>query len=645
MKSVSINAGEKIIWVDLLNLSSTYKIYRQRNNVKKIIYFNYSKPLIIFIIFFFTKIIKIPISQFNFINESEVRINEISLFEHIQILITEYSNNFILSNKIKKKAKLYSNSNNINYEIYLEYIKGSTFLFLHRPLSMLSIANYFRCEKESIFIFRSSPLNEFILKKNPNLKIYFSKYRDLLINKVVNRKDYHFDKYIYQSLFRQKIAFFSDWIIGFLGEFLLIFYKKKISKNNIGVELSTSKFRLNSNNDLFWLKDSKIDPKLVVGFVLRDYDDKSFNEITSTGINIKTNIKYLLKRPTRFFFFIKKLSIIKLGLKYYFITFFDYMSLFFFTKEDSLDNWLNFLEIKHNVRLNYFETIYRSLRVKILWSMLDIDNDKLIKYQALDNIKGIYSGSHWSNYPIYTLWGQKCYHLSFAWSQHFIDLNFSKFGKSNFQIVGYLTDYLFRKKKYIKLNKNVNRFVITYFDNSVGKDITCSPDMQKNIYSMFLKLLNKYDNIILNLKPKKFQELNEIIKKIPDIKNFIYKKRLKLFVDKNEPIPPHKVGYNSDLAIGIGINTAAAECCFAGTVSFHADFTNLINNEFANKALGKIVFRNIVDLEMAIEKQILGKGVDIKECKELHKYLDPFQDGKAYLRVGSVLKQAHEKLI
>ena len=103
---MSINAGEKIIWVDLLNLSSLYKIYRHRNNIKKIIYFNCSKPFIVFINFFFKKIIKIPILQFNFINESEIRINEVSLFEHIQILITEYSNNFILSNKIKKKLNL-----------------------------------------------------------------------------------------------------------------------------------------------------------------------------------------------------------------------------------------------------------------------------------------------------------------------------------------------------------------------------------------------------------------------------------------------------------------------------------------------------------------------------------------------------------
>ncbi len=642
---MSINAGEKIIWVDLLNLSSLYKIYHHRNNIKKIIYFNCSKPFIVFINFFFKKIIKIPILQFNFINESEIRINEVSLFEHIQILITEYSNNFILSNKIKKKAKFYSNANNISYESYLEYIKGSTFLFFHRPLSMLSIAKYFRCEKESIFIFRSSPLNEFILNKNPNLKIYFNKYRNFLINSVIYRRDYHFDKYIHQSLLRQKITFFSDWIMGFLGELLLIFYKPKISNNNIGVELITAKFRHNSKNDLFWLRDSNIDPKSVIGFALRDYDDKSFDEIANTGIHLKATIKYLLKRPTRFFFLIKRLSIIKLGLKYYFSTFFDYMSLFFFTKENSLDTWLNFLEVKHKVRLNYFEAIYRSLRVKILWSMLDIDNDKLMKYQALDNIKGIYAGSHWSNYPIYTLWGQKCYHLSFAWSQHFIDLNFSKFGKSNSLIVGYLTDYMFKKKEYTKFNKNMNNFVITYFDNSIGKDIACSPDMQKSIYGMFLKLLKKYDNIILNLKPKKFQELTELTKQIPDIKNFIDKERLRLFVDLNQQIPPHDVGYYSDLAIGIGINTAAAECCFAGTVSFHADLTKFVNNEFANKALGKVVFRNIVDLEMAIEKQILGKGLEIKECKELHKYLDPFQDGKAYLRVGRALKQVHEELI
>ena len=83
---------------------------------------------------------------------------------------------------------------------------------------------------------------------------------------------------------------------------------------------------------------------------------------------------------------------------------------------------------------------------------------------------------------------------------------------------------------------------------------------------------------------------------------------------------------------------------FSGTVGFHADLTGFVNDDFANNALGEAVFRDVFDLELAIERQISGKGISIEECRELHKSLDPFQDGKAYLRVGGVLNKVQQNL-
>jgi hypothetical protein len=275
--------------------------------------------------------------------------------------------------------------------------------------------------------------------------------------------------------------------------------------------------------------------------------------------------------------------------------------------------------------------------------MVDIDSEKQIKLQAMENNHGISFGSHWSIFPICTTLNKKSNDVVFSWGEGIINNCFAKSLVIKKHHVGYISDYLFNDN--INSEKETGGFVITYFDNMVGNDIGYSKAMQTSIYNILVSLLYKYTNISLYLKPKRYIDILSIAKSIPSLMKFIDIGRVKLFVNnEGERIPPHSIGMNSDLVIGLGISTAAAECCFAGTVSFHADLTGFVNNDFANNALGKAVFRDVSDLELAIERQISGKGISIEECRELHKCLDPYQDGQAYLRVGSVLKQVQQNL-
>lgn len=642
---MSINSEDKIIWVDVLSFTSIYKIYRKRKNFDKIVYFNSSIPFSFLINFLSKKIFCLPLISFNFLSESEVKIKGISLFEYIQNSLTKKLNSLSSSERIIKRAKSFSDSNKLVFDKFIEHIKGSAFLILYRPVAILSISEYFQCKKDNLFILSSNPLNDFILDDNPNKKIFFDKYGFLLNILLKKRKEYHFDKYIYLKPLKQKIIFLIDWVVGLIGEILFLFSKNEKNKNNIGVDLTQPNFRHDMSNDIFWLQDSQIEPNSVIGFLERDYDNESIEQIKNTGINIKVTIQYLLRRPLKFFFLLKRVSVIKLGVNYYLSSLINYLSVFMNFRANNTDSWLNSIESLYILRLNYLESMYRKLGIKILWSMFDIDDDKLVKFQALDNIGGLYTGSHWGNTAIYTIWGQKSYHLSFVWSQHFINSVFSKSSYPNYKIVGYISDYLFQDTRLKNENNDKKNFIVTYFDNTVGKDIPYSNEMQKNIYKIFFKLLKKYDHFILYLKPKKYSEIPQIFYEDPEIRTFIKKNRIKLFVNSNQKISPHIIGQKSDLAVGIGISTAAAECCFAGTISFHADLTGFVNNEFANNALGKVVFRDINNLEIAIENQILGKGISYNECKNFHYFLDPFQDGKAYLRVGNALKDAQQYLI
>ena len=57
-----------------------------------------------------------------------------------------------------------------------------------------------------------------------------------------------------------------------------------------------------------------------------------------------------------------------------------------------------------------------------------------------------------------------------------------------------------------------------------------------------------------------------------------------------------------------------------------------------------MVFRDLNSLKKAIINQINGKGISVEECQDYHKLLDPFQDGLAYIRTGSILSQFQTEL-
>ena len=109
-----------------------------------------------------------------------------------------------------------------------------------------------------------------------------------------------------------------------------------------------------------------------------------------------------------------------------------------------------------------------------------------------------------------------------------------------------------------------------------------------------------------------------------------------------------KLAKISNLVVGLGVSSVAAESSFFGTNSFHFDNLNLQNeNDFCKNNLNKIVFNEVQNLENAINDQILNGKMSVKENKLLHGQLDPFQDGKASHRTALIIDlifKKHDKL-
>lgn len=645
---MQIAPREKVLWIEVLNLGAIYKIILYRNKVSKVVYLNHYAFLPPFANVL-SKLFSIPVQRLNPLHEADAKMGDISLYEHIQNLLIEKLDHLVGCVDVEKRALEFSSDNGVTHQKYQTHLKESAYLWLYRPIAILSAAKYFQCNQDSVFILDANPFHEFIAHEYSE-QIFFNKHYPLFSGLISSRGNHYFDTLIHRSMFKLKARFFLQSVLRVIGEALCARYKHGVRTANIGVDLSQDKFRLDANNDLFWLKDSGISPHTVKGILLVDYDHESFRQIQETGIELITTGEQAATKFIRGDWLIKsRVDIIGVGFQHCASTLAKALTLLLsFRQKANMDSWLDFVEAEYRSKARYWELIYLNSGVKILWSMLDVDGDKLVKAQALENINGIYTGSHWSNFPSYELWNQKCYDLAFAWGDFFVQANLKKCNQAECQVVGYVSDYLFGHTpvENSEPQRAESMFYLTYFDNMIANDLPYSENMQREIYRMLFRLLDKHDNIILNIKPKRFLEVADIANIAPELSSFIKQDRLRLFVnDSGERFPPYRLASSSDLVLGMGISTAVAECCFAGVVGFHADLTGFTNNEFANLNLDKVVFRDVSNLESAINKQVLGGGISIQACRAAHNTLDPYQDGLAYKRIGDSLRVVQDSLI
>lgn len=476
---------------------------------------------------------------------------------------------------------------------------------------------------------------------------------------IKKRKGYHYDLSICKKYYYDKYDCILHacklWGISLLNNVVYrLFLKRNInlknvkSISNIGVELIRSRIKLDEINDIYWVINSGINPRTVFGIEFENYDDKSKEVLHKLGIQrikVISNplqwIKNLMKKDDS-------------SCRYVFIggvkqknTFFHLLKLVrkLFRWDESA--WLLYQEYIYSYNTEKWKFIYDQVKIRTLWSQYDLDSEKLAKAQALENLDGLFMGSHWSNIPIDSIETRKHNDVLFTWGEHFIKNYFNKYPHLGIFIVGYPLDYYFKEKKLKATairSKYQGKYLLSYHDNVASNDLPNSKKMQLDIYKEIIALLECRDNLVVFLKPKRKHTLDEVLEALPILKQYIINNRIVVFLGDTPRTKavPAEIGIACDLVVGLGISTAAAECYFAGTVAFHADFTDFNNNEFGNHGLNKIVFRDIENLRNAIQKQINGEGLSHDDCRKYYEMLDPFQDGKANIRAGFVIKKLQE---
>lgn len=650
MKNISTKHN-KILWIDLLCFSSAVKAVglNLKRPIDQVYYVNIHrlfKPFIGLLARFIGK----PVVQVLDIVESESRIADMSLYETIQRRLTDLLDGWSWQDDIASKITAYCQKNGFDQAKFREYLKEAAYSMLYRPIEMQVLAEKTSGLAQASFIFRSTPFKELLRRAFGGQKVRF--YSAMFLNPalVQQRSDYYYDKYIngtyYGSKLRTGLKLSLFWLATSINS--LVFGQTAASgeahKANIGIELIQGRVRMDDINDLYWLKSSGIDSAAVYGIIFPDYEKESKQVLAETGIRTVRLVQKLIKNPL----FKQKSSDLVMPDKGYFSrTFKQALSLLQLPFVSSASAWILLQGARYSIRANYWRSIYQVMNIRLLWTMYDVDSDKLIKAQALELVDGLYAGSHWSNFPMYRVDNQKCYDALFTWGEHFIKNNFLKYPYMTVFKTGYPSDHYFnaRRERSLELrNEYKNKYIVSFQDNIIANDLPYSNGMQIRIHKMLLDLLAKNKGMMVFLKPKRKYIFEQILNQFPELQKMITAGRVRIFLGETvrSKAVPAEIGMASDLVIGLGISTTAAECCFAGTVSFHADLTGFDNNKFGNAGLNKVVFRDIDSLKTAVQAQIDGRGMTIEECRKYHAMLDPFQDGQAYKRTGFIIKKLQE---
>lgn len=649
------------IWLDFLCIESVIRIIWLKGFTSKVVYYCQISVLIKPLLKIVSLITKTNFSQIDDIELSELRMEGVSLCELIQIRIALFlhksADEWIQRENIQNMIhKQFCNSDKVKAYLTLE-----AFFLVYRPMELICLAQKLSSVSPTV-ILNNNPFADRLSQEFSQIPLVFYNTHISHYFPFSNRLGFLYDAMISGQWYYDRFINYLKILIKWLGEIAKIIVAtfmhrnqpvpKNIHTTNIGVEFTQGLFRPDENNDLFWYPSSMIAGGSIYHMEMSELDDKSQRILLQYGVRRLRvgDIRAVLKWRGAWGHGKNKTEVVVPQGKEIFHGVFSLLKLNRYLFGSAESSWLHLCLLKYAMRVNYWQSVYSRYGIKIIWSMLDGGSPQLAKSQAIENLGGFYIGSHFSNYPIYRIDNQKCYDVYFVWANHFLKNIQKHYPYSVTFVSGYVSDHYFEKqRKPAKELRNQfpGKFIISYHDNGVGKDVSNSFDMQSKIYKMLIDVLAKNSHVVLFLKPK--NKLNfEVIKlHLPELENWIEQGRIALFFGETpRKAVPAFVGMASDLVVSLGISTTSAECHFAGTLAFHADLCGIVNNDFGNRGLGKIVFRDIDSLKEAIQNCIEeGTFQRYQEAVEINSMLDPFQDGKAYQRVGRVLKHLQDMLM
>lgn len=412
-------------------------------------------------------------------------------------------------------------------------------------------------------------------------------------------------------------------------------------------------FDLKKRSDFFWLLKSDVPRGQVLIYFDREdipVTEDTANILKSEGIKkslaltrsavASKNIP--IWNPTAEY---KKLrnSLIGLILQTYLLNAvrFNIPSLFF------IINMLNFTE-----KYAYWHDFFDSNNIKVHISPRDFTKPYAAKNLALEHCGGVSVSYQWSNLDFSSIVLSSCSDTMFSFGPEYKWIwRDNRSAIDNLVYCGYITDYAFKevREDSFKLRKQLIdkgvKFVICFFDENSHNDrlsvITNAKSAET--YAYFIRKMLEDETLGLIFKPGYPRTLFQRISSIGDLIEKAKATGRCVFVDKGSYVTeqyPTEAAQAADLCIGLLLSgTVAMESYLSGTPTVFLDLEKLYSNPIYQWGKGKVVFDNLDDLFMAINKykenpeSISGFG----DLSLWVKDKDPFKDGNASLRMGQYI--------
>jgi hypothetical protein len=651
------------IWLDVLCWETFIKVlFLKKHKIVKVYYFNLSilfSPFVSVI----QNIKSITFQQVDDFSQSEQKVGNVTAYEFIRGQVddklSEISQRWVNS----KQAKSLIKKCNFNTEKVRKYLEANAISYFLRILEMKVVSELRSKSINRIVLIRNSPFSEVFKNEMVFSVRFYRSYISHYFQIIVRKNNIVTDKLYFLSLNKIRticliILCWFKYVYALINKDENYSLNGDKGRNSFGLcgEIHQSRVRMNQINDFFWLKSDSIDPGSVsvIGSYSSILDDESKKIIKGLGVQrikrgFSKSVKYYLVQ------FLSKSRFQIFSILYWksVVNIYHPVGVIFkiLFKWNEI-SWIQSQMWRYCYSVFFAEKYFKNNNIRIIFA-IDVGFTSLVKSQALENINGFYVSSHWNvhyacaNFP---LADPKHADIFFVWGSFFVDYILKTQKYLGVFPVGFLLDYYFNDHKIAARDLRAeypNKFIISYHDNVYGDDIPYSLNLQLDMHRMLITILMQYPHVILFLKPKRRHLYERITQQLPVLNEWEKSGRVRVFLGdtKRTKAVPAFVGMASDLAIGIGISSAAAECYFAGTLAYHADLTGRVSNEFGTKGLGKVVFRDIESLQSEIEDCIEnGTQEKYEACRDIYRMLDPFMDGKAYQRVGFILRTLQEQL-
>lgn len=456
-----------------------------------------------------------------------------------------------------------------------------------------------------------------------------------------------------EKKFKFKINLFKKLFKIFKKKLIYFYYIYKNYKNNKKNVLSNkSTIAINyveghnqkKRNDLFWLKDSKLDRSSLLIYFESKKKMIRFTNYSKLKKDLnKLSVKHIKLWDETLSDYSEDFEEINSSLKY-------------LKPKDDIENWLLGDAIILISKIQYWYSFFKDFNVKIHINAEERGTSNIIKQLALDKLKSLSIGKLRS-FPrnLKDDWlGFYPNNAFFVWGKE-TSIRMKKSGNcfDNLIISGYpypdnseQQDLQFLSKLKMRFNEQGVKFIImlldgTHADNNNYKIQGILTNDLIKYYKNFFEWLKNEKDLGIILKSKRYDYLieNKKMKKIINDAN----NTKRLFISDSYNFEPKNYSSIIDFSVSIAcdIPTSALQMAVYGAKSIIYDYPNLKKTEdklyqWGNK---KVIFKDLEELIIELKKFKNGQSnnINLGDWSKNIDDIDAFMDKKGYMRISDYL--------